>query len=269
MEQDNNIERWALILGASSGFGAATGKELAKQGFKICGVHFDRDASLPEKAKADIVAAGGDALFFNVNAANPDKRTQVLDELAARMGIDSDTRKGTVMVMMHSLAFGTLKPFISDNAEDAITQTNMEMTLDVMANSLVYWTQDLIRRNLMTRGGHIFSMTSSGGRRVFKTYGAVSAAKAALESHTRQLALELAPRGISVNCIEAGVTDTAALRKIPGNEQMSARALELNPGGRLTEPEDVARAITALSRPDLVWITGDIIRVDGGEAIAS
>jgi enoyl-[acyl-carrier protein] reductase III len=269
LDQDNNIERWALILGASSGFGAATGKELAKNGFNICGVHFDRDASLPQKAKADITAAGGEALFFNVNAANPDKRKQVLDELSARLGIDGDARKGTVAVMMHSLAFGTLKPFITDNPDDAISQQNMEMTLDVMANSLVYWTQDLIRRNLMVRGGHIFSMTSSGGRRVFKTYGAVSAAKAALESHTRPLALELAPRGISVNCIEAGVTDTPALRKIPGNEQMAARAIELNPGGRLTVPEDIARAIAALSRPDLVWMTGDIIRVDGGEAIAS
>ena len=85
----------------------------------------------------------------------------------------------------------------------------------------------------------------------------------------RQLALELGPQGISVNCIEAGVTDTPALRKIPGNERMANRALEMNPGGRLTLPEDIARTIAALSRPDLAWITGDVIRVDGGEAIAS
>ncbi|PZS01842.1 MAG: 3-oxoacyl-ACP reductase [Candidatus Chloroheliales bacterium] len=265
------MARWALILGASSGFGAATARELAKNGFNICGVHLDRPTTMPDvdKVKADIEAAGREALYFNVNAANAEKRAQVLDELVSRLGIEGDSRKGSVEVMMHSLAFGTLKPFIADNPDEAITQQNMDMTLDVMAHSLVYWAQDLIRRNLMLAGGHIFAMTSAGARRVFSTYGAVSAAKAALESHMRQLALELGPRGISVNCIEAGVTDTPALRKIPGNERMANRALELNPGGRLTMPQDIARTIAALSRPDLAWITGDVIRVDGGEAIAS
>ncbi len=271
LKQDSKMERWALILGASSGFGAATARELARNGFNICGVHLDRPTTMPdvEQVKADIEATGQQALYFNINAANAEKRAQVLDELAARLAADSDAPKGSVEVMMHSLAFGTLKPFITDNPDEAITPQNMEMTLDVMAHSLVYWTQDLIRRKLMGKGGHIFSMTSAGGRRVFLSYGAVSAAKAALESHTRQLALELGRMGIAVNCIEAGVTDTPALRKIPGNEAMANKALEVNPGGRLTTPEDVARTITALSRPDLNWISGDIIRVDGGEAIAS
>jgi len=145
----------------------------------------------------------------------------------------------------------------------------MDMTLDVMAHSLVYWTQDLFRRGLLLQGSHIFAMTSAGGRRVYRSYGAVSAAKAALESHIRQLALELGPHGVTDNCVEAGVTDTAALRKIPGSEVMVEKALAMNPGGRLTTPDDVARVIATLSRPDLTWLTGDIIRVDGGEGIAS
>ena len=65
-------------------------------------------------------------------------------------------------------------------------------------------------------------MTSAGGHRVWPTYGAVSAAKAALESHVRQLAVELAPFGISVNALQAGVTDTPAARRIPGSERMFA-----------------------------------------------
>jgi enoyl-[acyl-carrier-protein] reductase (NADH) len=136
-----------------------------------------------------------------------------------------------------------------------------------MAHSLVYWTQDLVRRGLLGRGSRVFSMTSEGSQRVVPNYGAVSAAKAALESHTRQLAFELGPRGVLVNCINAGVTDTAALRKIPGNEKMIEATLRRNPAGRMTTPEDVAATIVALSQPDVKFVSGSVIFVDGGEAV--
>ncbi|MGH7545151.1 MAG: SDR family oxidoreductase, partial [Gemmatimonadota bacterium] len=174
----------------------------------------------------------------------------------------------SVRVLMHSLAFGTLREFVPEDAKEALTKDQMEMTLDVMAHTLVYWTQAVVYRGLMGRGGRVFSMTSSGGTRVIPSYGAVSAAKAALESHTRQLALELASRGITVNAIRAGVTDTPALRKIPGSDWMIDSALRLNPHGRLTTPEDVARAIALLAEPDADWISGDVIGVDGGEDVA-
>lgn len=89
------------------------------------------------------------------------------------------------------------------------------MTLNVMANSLVYWTQGLIFRNLLAEGGRIFTLTSAGSHSVIPFYGAVSAAKAALESHTRQLVYELATMNVTANSIMAGVTDTQALQKIP------------------------------------------------------
>jgi enoyl-[acyl-carrier-protein] reductase (NADH) len=174
-----------------------------------------------------------------------------------------------IHVVMHSLAFGSLLPFIAPSAKEVISQKQMEMTADVMAHSLVYWVQDLFWRGMLGRGSRVFSMTSAGAYRVFKTYGAVSAAKAALEAHTRQLALELGPHGIMINCIEAGVTDTAALRKIPGHEEMVSEAARRNPMGRLTTPEDVACTIRALSDPVLVWINGTVIRVDGGESIVA
>jgi enoyl-[acyl-carrier-protein] reductase (NADH) len=151
--------------------------------------------------------------------------------------------------------------------KDAVTPAQMDMTLDVMAHSLVYWTQELVGRGLMGAGGRVFAMTSSGGARVIPNYGPVSAAKAALESNVRQLAAELAPRGITANSIRAGVTNTPALQKIPGNEQLMAQAQRRNPSGRLTTPEDVARAIVVLSHPDTYWITGNVIGVDGGEEI--
>ena len=161
--------RWALVLGASSGFGEATARALAKAGYDIAGVHLDRKAGLKhvEDIVADLTAGGRRARFFNVNAADDAKRQEVLDALET----DIQAQGGTVAVLMHSLAFGTLKPYIAD---DALTRANIEMTLDVMANSLVYWAQDLIKRRLMGQGGRIFSMTSSGSTRVIASYGAVT-----------------------------------------------------------------------------------------------
>jgi len=170
---------------------------------------------------------------------------------------------------MHSLAFGTLKSFVSDLPGQQTTKAQLEMTLDVMAHSLVYWTQDLYARKLLGEGSRVFAMTSAGGRRVMPFYGAVSAAKAALESHVRQLALELGPAGVSVNAIRAGVTDTPASRKIPAAEYLFQEARRHNPAGRLTLPEDVAGAIATLALPGARWVSGDVIGVDGGEDITA
>jgi len=251
----------ALILGASSGFGEAAALEFAKAGYDVFGVHLDRRAGLArvEETRAAIEAEGVQAKFFNVNAASPDKRDQVLDEIASR------AEPGSVRVLLHSLAFGTLRPFVSDRPGDGITMEQMDMTLTVMAHSLVYWAQGLVSRGLMGEGGRIYAMTSSGGDRVIPSYGAVSAAKASLESHCRQLALELAPRGITANSIRAGVTDTPALRKIPGAQHMIEAARQQNPHGRLTTPADVARCMVALAAEGTAWMTGNVIRVDGGE----
>lgn len=257
-------KQWVLILGASSGFGAAAAREFAAKGYNIAGVHLDRKATLPlaTAVQEDIRAAGGEALFFNVNAASEEKRQTVIDALKDKLGED-----GTVRVLLHSLAFGTLKPYFPDEGQ-GINQRNLDMTLDVMAHSLVYWTQAVVNAGLMKAGGRVFAMTSAGSQRVWTSYGAVSAAKAALESHIRQIALELAPKGISANALRAGVTDTPALRKIPGHEDMLEVAKRKNPAGRLTTPEDLAKAMTALTNRDLDFMTGNVINVDGGENIS-
>lgn len=261
------LSGWALILGASSGFGEAVSLALARSGMNVFGVHLDRKATLPnvERIVGEITALGREARFFNINAADADKRAEVAAEM--QKVLEARGEPGTVRVMLHSLAFGTLKLFIADPMKEAVTPAQMDMTLDVMAHSLVYWAQELVSRGLMGRGGRIFAMTSSGGARVLPYYGPVSAAKAALESNIRQLAAELAPRGITANSIRAGVTNTPALQKIPGHDAIMQAAQRRNPSGRLTTPEDVARAIVVLSHPDTYWITGNVIGVDGGEEI--
>lgn len=257
---------WALILGSSSGFGAAAAKELARHGMNIFGVHFDRAAGMAavEQVVQEIQSSGVKVKYFNINASDQAKRDMVLDEIAQQFSAVPGSR---IRVLMHSLAFGTLKPFVSSTPDGMMTKAQLEMTLDVMANSLVYWTQGVVSRGLMTKGGRIFSMTSSGGHSALMNYGAVSAAKSALESYTRQLALELGPLGITVNAVLAGVTDTPALRKIPGAEKMLNVAKAKNPSLRLGRPEDVARAITLLAHDDAYFISGNVIRVDGGEDV--
>jgi len=259
---------WALIVGASSGFGEATARELARRGMDICGVHLDRRAGMAhvEEITAAIRAEGRDALFFNVNAADQEKRRSVLDALATRVREDGG---GTVRVLMHSLAFGSLSPLTGPDGAPVTTAAQLTMTLDVMAHSLVYWVQDALARGLLVHGSRVLAMTSAGATRVWPAYGAVSAAKAALEAYVRQLAVELGPTGITVNAIRAGVTDTPAFRKIPGSEWMASQVASRNPSGRMTTTRDVAAAIAMLAGDDAQWITGTVIGVDGGEDLVA
>jgi enoyl-[acyl-carrier protein] reductase III len=265
-------ERWALILGASSGMGEATALALAANGYNIVGVHLDFRAALThvEEVKAAIGAAGGEALYINMNAADDEKRAAAIETIRTRF--DESRAAGRhpyLRVVMHSLAFGSLVPFIADDPKDAVDRKKMEMTQDVMGNSLVYWVQDLHRAGFLEKGSKIYAMTSEGTSRVVPSYGVVSGAKAAMESHVRQLAMEFARRdtGIAVNSIRAGVTDTPALRKIPENQRMIDITLARNPHGRMTTTQDVADAIVTLSATDSDWISGNIISVDGGEFV--
>ena len=260
---------YALILGASSGFGEAVSLELARNGFNIIGVHMDRGPALikVDELINKIQDFGVKTIFFNMNAASEKNRTEVVETLKEEFSANPDQK--SIKILLHSLAFGSLAPYIHSDPKERLTAKQMEMTLNVMAHSLVYWTQDLFHNNFLSRGSKIFSMTSSGSVRVVPYYGAVSAAKSALESHTRQLALELASYGITVNAIRAGVTYTPALRKIPGHETMIDLALSQIPAKRLTQPGDIAKFISALAISDEEWATGNIFNVDGGEMISA
>ncbi|MGE5400881.1 MAG: enoyl-ACP reductase [Ignavibacteriales bacterium] len=264
-----NDKMWALVLGASSGFGGAAAVELAKHGYNILGVHLDRQVTMPNVNEIikKIEKTGQKAVYFNINAADPIKREEVLDEIQERFAAAKENNK--IRVLIHSMAFGTLRPFFAKNPDVAVTQASMTMTLDVMAHSLVYWTQGLIAKDLFAEGGRIFALTSAGSHTVIPHYGAVSAAKAALEAHIRQIAVELGFMRITANAIMAGVTDTPALKKIPGSEKMLESARLKNPMGKLTVPEEVARAIVTLCEESAGWISGNVIGVDGGEYVVN
>src|SRR5690349_3661447 len=232
-------ERWALILGASSGMGEATAITLAKAGYRICGIHLDFRAALAHVAEVTsaIEAAGSEGLYINMNAADDEKRAAALETLRERFDRSrADGREPYVRVVMHSLAFGSLVPFLTEDPKAGVDRKKMEMTQDVMANSLVYWVQDLWRGGFLGPGSKVYAMTSEGSTRVVPSYGVVSSAKAALESHIRQLAMELGRlhTGITANSIRAGVTMTPALMKIPEHDMIIAAARDRNPTGRMT-----------------------------------
>ncbi|MCX5415786.1 SDR family oxidoreductase [Streptomyces sp. NBC_00059] len=253
---------WALVLGASSGMGAAAARLLAARGAHVLGVHFDTAATQPQADAlvAELRAHNGTVEFHNANAASRSVRADIVDRLR-----ESAAERG-VRVLLHSLAFGTLAPYLrGSDAQKPVEARQLGMTLDVMAHSLVYWTQDLHKAELLRPGAKVFAMTSAGTSRVSANYGPVSAAKCALEAHVRQLAVELAPDGVAVNAIRAGVTPTRSLERIPEHAELLDRARAGNPHRRLTTPEDVAEVITHLALLDSSWLTGNVIGVDGGE----
>ena len=255
---------YAVILGVSSGFGKATALALAKLGYHIFGVHLDRAAGMAavDELRDSLHALGVDTHFFNVNAADADRRTEIVEALKAEM---AKYPGSTVKVLLHSLAFGSLLPLVGDKDTKVCSQKQLEMTMDVMANSIIYWSQAIMASGLFSKGSRIIGLTSAGSQRVLPMYGAVAAAKSAMESYIRQMALELAPHGITANSIRAGVTYTPALDKIPGSDTIMKNAYMRNPYNRLTQPEDIANVISLLVKPECDWINGTILGVDGGE----
>jgi enoyl-[acyl-carrier protein] reductase III len=260
-----NARPWALILGVSGGLGGATARSLARRGYDIFGVHLDTAERLDavEALAADLRGHGARVELANINAANESAMREAVTEIA-----ELTSPIGGVRVLLHSLAFGALGPLIRTSpGAEIVTPRQMQMTLSVMAHSLVSWVQALWDAELLRRGAHVLALTSIGSTSVVPSYGAVSAAKSALEAHVRQLAFELAPHGVAVNAIRAGVTETPAFLKIPGSEELKERALRYNPHGRLTTPEDVGEAIALLVGAGSSWMTGNVIGVDGGEKL--
>jgi enoyl-[acyl-carrier-protein] reductase (NADH) len=134
-----------------------------------------------------------------------------------------------------------------------------------MSNSLLDWTRLLLKEELFHADGRIIGLTSEGAHKYWESYAAVSIAKASLESLSKYMAVEFSPFGLKTNVIQAGVTETPSLKKIPGSEKLIEAGIKRNPLGRMTKPEDVANVIYLLCTDEAFWINGSLIHVDGGE----
>ncbi|WP_405414478.1 SDR family oxidoreductase [Maribacter sp. Asnod1-A12] len=254
---------WALILGGSSGLGLATAMKLASHGYHIIIMHRDRRAVMDEIEKDfdEIRSYGNELIAMNVDVLNADKRAGIISDMQQQL-----PEGHQIKVMIHSVAKGTLKPMYSEN-RPTLVDTDFRITFDAMALSLYDWTKALAMAGLFADDARIISFTSEGNTKALPNYSAVSVAKVALEALTRSIALEFAPMGIKANCIQAGITMTKSLSMIPGYERIKENALKRNPQNRLTMPEDVANAVYLLTMDEAKWITGTVIKVDGGESL--
>ncbi len=195
-------------------------------------------------------------------------RENAVAKLCAALGIEKDVFESAVNALAEA-EVDEIAPFISTAYSDQfIDDEDMHRTVYSMGTSLLTWTQDLFTNNLFCDDARVLAMTSEGNEVAWRGYAAVSAAKVALEAVVRSIAAEFGPHGVRANTIQAGVTDTPALRAIPGSHKMKAAARMRNPFKRLTEPEDVADFISLMCTDEAHWVNGSILRVDGGEHIS-
>ncbi|MDQ0476512.1 SDR family oxidoreductase [Chryseobacterium sp. MDT2-18] len=256
-----NTGYWTLILGGSSGLGLASAKKLASEGMNICIIHRNPRAEMEmiNREFAKIQNENIQFLSLNKDILNLQHQQDILSELKTVVG-----KEGKIRCLLHSIAKGNLKPMIGSEHESLSTD-DFSITLHAMATSLYDWTKLLFNENLFAEDARILAFTSEGSTKPIHNYAAVSAAKAALEAISRNIALEFAPFGLRCNCIQAGVTDTRSLQMIPGSKEIKEQSKKRNPFKRLTTAEDVADVVSLLCQDEASWINGCVIPVDGGE----
>ncbi len=271
------LKKWALILGGSSGIGLACAKKLSAEGFNLVILYRSRKAELEQAEAAfdEIRKNKVECLTFNQDGLKEEVMHEVLEVLRKK--------KIKISLLLHSIAKGNLKlmapipnsdllPAGLQNAfkdqANFLKEDDFLLTAQAMAVSYYNWAKALLENDLFAEEGSCIALTSEGGRKAWRNYAAVSAAKAMLEAISRNMALEFAQHGVRSNILQPGVTDTTSLRMIPGSDFLKKQSIQRNPFGRLTTPEDVANVVYLLSQTEASWINGAIIPVDGGESIS-
>jgi len=254
---------WAIILGGSSGFGFAAVEKLAGHGMNVALLY--REPSVSEKPLLVKLAAIANSqnvtiLPYNINALDAAGRGMFIQKFK-----EAVSDKHCIKILVHSIARGNLKPLLSDDADNALSVEDIQMTTYAMSNSLLDWARLLLKEELFNSDSRIVGLTSEGAHKYWDSYAAVSIAKASLESLAKYMAVEFSPLGIKTNVIQAGVTETPSLRMIPGSEKLIENGIKRNPLGRMTTPQDVANVIYLLCTEEAAWINGSLIHVDGGE----
>tara|TARA_B100000405_G_scaffold196516_1_gene137751 strand:+ start:75 stop:854 length:780 start_codon:yes stop_codon:yes gene_type:complete len=252
--------KWAIILGCSTGHGAATAKQLASEGFGIIGFHLDRGPIKKDalKFEKEIGTLNGSRVkFWNENAADKEVMLSRIED------IKDLVQDGEIKLLMHSIAFGSTTNFFKPTP---VLQRQMDMTQHVMAHCIIYWTQTLLDNSLLKSGSRIIGLTSEGSYKAMEGYGPVGVAKASLEAIVRQIGWELGSKGITANTIQAGITPTRALTKISNDwEEWVEKTKERNPMKRVTKPEDVAGLVSLLMSNKANFVNCSTIFCDGGE----
>jgi len=239
-------DRAVLVTGGTRGIGKAIALRLVSLGANRVALGYLRNDAAAEEAAEEVRAAGAEPLLVRGNVASD----RVVAEFA---------NHGPFAAVVHNAATGVIRSALE--TEDK----HWDWTLGANARALLSLARACTPD--MQPGSSIVGVSSLGSTRVLENYVLVGTSKAALESVVRYLAVELAPRGIRVNAVSAGVVETEALDHFPNREQMLRAARERTPAGRMVEPEDVADAVAYLCSPEAEMVRGQTLIVDGGYSL--
>jgi enoyl-[acyl-carrier protein] reductase III len=231
-----------LVTGGSRGIGRAIALRFARAGAERVAIGYMRNDRAAEETAAELRAAGAEAVLVRGNITSD----RVAEQVSALGPLD---------VLVHSAATGVVRP--------ALETVDKHWDWTHAANARALLSLARVAVPSMPTGASIVAISSLGAQRVLENYALIGTSKAALEALVRYLAVELAPRGIRVNAVSAGVVETGALDHFPNREQM-LEAGRANPAGRLVEPDDVAAAVAFLCSPEAEMIRGHVLVVDGG-----
>jgi enoyl-[acyl-carrier protein] reductase III len=238
--------RAVLVTGGTRGIGKAIALRFASLGAKTIALGYLRNDSAAEAAAEELRAAGAEPVLVRGNVASE----RVVTEFASHGPYDA---------VVHNAATGVIRSALE--TEDK----HWDWTLGANARALLSLARACAPD--MKPGSSFVGVSSLGSTRVLENYVLVGTSKAALESVVRYLAVELAPRGIRVNAVSAGVVETEALDHFPNREQMLKAAQARTPAGRMVEPEDVAAMVAFLCSPDADMVRGQTLIVDGGYSL--
>ena len=237
----------AVVTGGSQGIGRAIALEMAHRGAHVV-ISYLRHAKEAREVATAVRTHGVKCLLLRSHLADP---SQILSLFSA-----VDREFGRLDILVNNAASGVQRMALD------LEEKHWNWTLDI--NTRAPWLCTRAAVPLMDKGGHVVNITSMGSQRVLPYYLSVGVSKAGLEALTRYLAVELAPRGISVNAVSGGYVSTAALRSFPNWEQILTEAKERTPAGRMVSPEDIAKVVGFLCSPDAQMIRGQVVVVDGG-----
>jgi NAD(P)-dependent dehydrogenase (short-subunit alcohol dehydrogenase family) len=265
VRDENEDRKWAVVLGASSGSGAAISRSLARDpGLNVFGVHRGNFPEMADALAADLRGIGRESVLHVGDAGTADSAKQIGALLREKAGPRS------VKMFVHSIAAGSVGHFLPTRGAAGFHPRQFEKTFNYMAHSFAYWAQALFELDLLAPGARLLGLTNSLHDSLLNNTGLISAAKGALEMYVRNLAMEMGPFGYRVNLLKFPTVVTPALEKVLGPQAMrrlDAAHREMIPAGRMCTLEEVGRCVSVLAREETEWFNGATIDFTGGMAL--